>query len=110
MALPFLLSSDHQKDVFRFVLFIAASASKLRLHARSDRHDLVDLHVLLRRIQRVAGSVEFLGRLEDRLGTEGRPGVVAGEQGLEFPDDLLGGGFSQSWKHQQISRKFRATA
>jgi hypothetical protein len=27
-------------------------------------------------------GVEFLGRLEDRLGTEGRPSVVAGEQAL----------------------------
>ena len=39
----------------------------------------------------MAGGVEFLGRLEYRLGTEGGPGVVAGEQGLEFADDLLGG-------------------
>jgi len=41
----------------------------------------------------MAGGVKFLGRIEDRLGTEGGPGVVAGEQGLEFADDLLGGGF-----------------
>ncbi len=41
----------------------------------------------------MAGSVEFLGRLEHRLRAECGPGVVAGEQGLEFADDLLGGGF-----------------
>ena len=38
----------------------------------------------------MAGDVEFLGRFEDRLGAEGGPGVVAGEQDLEFADDLLG--------------------
>ena len=37
--------------------------------------------------------MEFLGRFEDRLRAEGGPCVVAGEQGLEFADDLLGGGF-----------------
>jgi hypothetical protein len=41
----------------------------------------------------VTGGVEFLGRLENRLRTQGVPGVVSGEQGLEFTDDLLGGGF-----------------
>jgi len=51
----------------------------------------------------VAGSVEFLGGLEHLLRAEGSPGIVAGEQGLEFTDDLHGVGFSQSWKHQQIS-------
>ena len=37
--------------------------------------------------------MEFLGRLENCLRAEGSPGVVSGEQGLEFTDDLLGGGF-----------------
>ena len=41
----------------------------------------------------MAGGVEFLGGLEHGLRAEGGPGVVAGEQGLELPDDLLGGGF-----------------
>ena len=38
-------------------------------------------------------GVEFLGGLEDSLRAEGSPGVVAGEEGLEFADDLLGCGF-----------------
>ena len=38
----------------------------------------------------MAGGVEFLGRLEHSLRTEGGPGIVAGKQGLEFTDDLLG--------------------
>ncbi|MFZ4778971.1 MAG: hypothetical protein ACOYM3_26695 [Terrimicrobiaceae bacterium] len=37
--------------------------------------------------------MEFLGWLEYRLRAEGGPSVVAGEQGLEFTDDLLGGSF-----------------
>ena len=41
----------------------------------------------------MAGSVEFLGRLEHGLRAECGTGVVAGEQGLEFADDLLRGGF-----------------
>ena len=41
----------------------------------------------------MAGSVEFLGRLEHGLRAEGSPRVVAGEQGLEFADDLLGCSF-----------------
>ena len=41
----------------------------------------------------MTGSVEFLGRFEHGLRAEGSPGIVAGEQGLEFADDLLGGGF-----------------
>ena len=41
----------------------------------------------------VTGHVEFLGRLEHGLCAEGGPGVVSGEQGLKFADDLLGGGF-----------------
>jgi hypothetical protein len=40
----------------------------------------------------VAGGVEFLGRFEHGLGTEGGPGIVSGKQCLEFADDLLGGG------------------
>jgi len=66
---------------------------ELRLHARRDRHNFIDLHVFVRRIQRMAGSVEFLGRLEHGLSAEGSPSIVAGEQSLEFADDLLGGGF-----------------
>ena len=54
---------------------------------------LFHLHVLLRRIQRVAGGVEFLGWLEHCRRAECRPGIVLGEQGLKFADDLLGGGF-----------------
>ncbi len=41
----------------------------------------------------MACGVEFLGRLENRFCAERTPGIVAGEQGLEFADDLLGGGF-----------------
>jgi|GEM_PF-4281813 len=41
----------------------------------------------------MAGGVEFLGWLEHGFCTQGGPGVVSGEQGLEFTDDLLGGGF-----------------
>jgi len=41
----------------------------------------------------MAGSVEFLGRLENRLRTQGSLGVVAGEKGLEFADNFLGGSF-----------------
>lgn len=41
----------------------------------------------------MAGSVEFLGRLEHGLRAEGGSGIVSGEQGLEFADDLLCGGF-----------------
>ena len=41
----------------------------------------------------MACGVEFLGRLEYRLCTQCGSGVVAGEQCLEFSDDLLGGGF-----------------
>jgi len=41
----------------------------------------------------MAGGVEFLGRLENRLRAEGGSGIVSGEQGLKFTDDLLGGGF-----------------
>ena len=37
----------------------------------------------------MTGGVEFLGRLEHGFRAEGGPGVVAGEQGLEFADDLL---------------------
>jgi hypothetical protein len=37
----------------------------------------------------VSGGVEFLGGLR----AEGCTGIVTGEQGLEFTDDLLGGGF-----------------
>ena len=39
------------------------------------------------------GGVEFRGRLEHGLRAEGGSGVVAREQGLEFTDDFLGGGF-----------------
>ncbi|MEI6493718.1 MAG: hypothetical protein WCO94_14310 [Verrucomicrobiota bacterium] len=35
-------------------------------------------------------GVEPLGWLEDRLRAQGYPGAVAGEQGLEFTDDLIG--------------------
>ena len=38
-------------------------------------------------------GVEPLGWLEDRLRAQGYPGAVAGEQGLEFTDDLPGSGF-----------------
>ncbi len=38
-------------------------------------------------------SVNFLVRRERGLRAQGSPGVVAGEQGLEFTDDLLGCGF-----------------
>ena len=62
----------------------------LRLRARRDRTPIVDLHVLLRRIQRVACGMEFLGRLEHGLRAEGGPGVVSDKQGLGFTDDLLG--------------------
>ena len=41
----------------------------------------------------MAGGVEFLGRFEHGLGTEGGPGIVSGKQCLEFADDLLGGSF-----------------
>ncbi len=41
----------------------------------------------------MAGGVEFLGRLEHRLRTQGGPGIVSGEQCLEFADDLLCGIF-----------------
>jgi len=41
----------------------------------------------------VAGGVEFLGWLEHRLRAEGGSGIVTGEQGLKFADDLLGSGF-----------------
>lgn len=41
----------------------------------------------------MAGGVEFPYGLEPGLRAEGGPGIVAGEQGLEFADDLLGGGF-----------------
>ena len=41
----------------------------------------------------MAGSVELLGRLEHGFRAERGPGVVMGEQRLEFTDDLLGGGF-----------------
>jgi len=41
----------------------------------------------------MAGGVEFLGGFENRLCAERGPGVVAGEQGLEFADDFLGSGF-----------------
>jgi hypothetical protein len=41
----------------------------------------------------VAGGVEFLGWLEYSLCADGGSGVVSGEQGLEFADDLLCGGF-----------------
>lgn len=44
----------------------------------------------LRRKQRVAGHVEFLHRLEHGFCSQCSPGVVAGEQGLEFADNLLG--------------------
>ena len=37
--------------------------------------------------------MEFLGGLEHGLRAEGGPSVGACEQGLEFADDLLGGGF-----------------
>jgi len=35
----------------------------------------------------VTGRVEFLGRLEHGFCTQSSPGVVAGEQGLEFADN-----------------------
>ncbi|MCX6972331.1 MAG: hypothetical protein NTV93_19580 [Verrucomicrobia bacterium] len=41
----------------------------------------------------MAGGVEFVGGLEHGLRAEGGPGVVSGEQGLQFTDDLLGNGF-----------------
>lgn len=41
----------------------------------------------------MAGGVEFLGRLKHGFSTQGSPGIVASEQGLEFTDDLLGSGF-----------------
>ena len=40
----------------------------------------------------MTGGVEFLGRLEHGFGAQGGPGVVAGEQSLEFADDFFGGG------------------
>jgi hypothetical protein len=40
----------------------------------------------------VAGNVEFLGRLENGLRAERCSCIVTSEQGLEFADDLLGGG------------------
>ena len=57
----------------------------------------------LRRIERVACGEEFLRRLEYCLRAEGRPGVVAGERGLEFADDRLGSGF-----RDQVAFEFRA--
>jgi hypothetical protein len=48
--------------------------------------------------------MEFLGRLEHCFCTLGSPGVVAGEQGLEFADDLLSGGFGD-----QIALDFENT-
>ena len=75
------------------MLSLLPAPPELRLHARRDRHNFVDLHVLLCRIQRVAGGVEFLGGLEHGFCAQGGPGVVAGEQGLELTDDFLGGGF-----------------
>jgi len=39
--------------------------------------------------------VEFLGRLEHGFVAECGPGIVSGEQGLEFAYDLLGGGFRE---------------
>jgi len=52
----------------------------------------------------MAGGVEFLGRLEHCFGTQGSPGVEAGEQSLEFADDLLGGGsgFQSSWTRRSV--------
>ena len=41
----------------------------------------------------MSGRAEFLGGLEHGLRAECGPGVMSGEQGLEFTDDLLGGGF-----------------
>jgi len=77
--------------LFCFVeLLIPASSTELRLHARRDWHDFIDFHVFFRRIERVARGGELLSRLEHCFGTQGRPGVVAGEQGLQFADDLLG--------------------
>ena len=73
-------------------LFLPRPAStELRLHARRYRHNFIDLHVLLRRIERVTGSVEFLGWFEHHLRAEGGSGIVSGKQGLEFTDELLGG-------------------
>jgi len=37
----------------------------------------------------MADGVEFLGGLEHSLRAQRSPGIVAGEQGLEFADDLL---------------------
>ena len=75
------------------LLLSSPTPPELRLHARSYRHHLIDLHIFLSRIHRVTSRVEFLGGLEDSLRAEGSPGVVAGEEGLEFADDLLGCGF-----------------
>ena len=41
--------------------------------------------------------MEFLGRLEHGFRAECCPGGVAGEQHLEFTDDLLGGGFGDQF-------------
>lgn len=80
--------------------------TEFSLHAGSDRHKLVDLHVLIGREQRMADRVEFLGRLEHGFGAEGSPGIVAGEQGLEFTDDFFCGGSRSTWTPE--SREFFA--
>ena len=87
------LSKPPIRRKFRPNVFRSPAPPEPRLHARRDRNNLIDLHVLLSRIQRVAGRVEFLGGLENCLGTQGSSGVVAPEQGSKFADDLLGGGF-----------------
>ena len=72
---------------FAGLLLPRPAPPKLCLHARRGRNNFIDLHVLLRRIHHMAGRVEFLRRLEHGLRAEGGPGVVSGEQGLEFADD-----------------------
>ena len=37
--------------------------------------------------------MKFLGWLEHGFRAQRSPGVVSGEQGLEFTDDFFGGGF-----------------
>lgn len=85
-------SAGARRPLGRRALFLPRSPPhELRLHAGRHRHHLFDLHVLIRRLKRVAGSVKFLSRLEHRLRAERSPGIVASEQGLEFTDDLFGG-------------------
>src|SRR5207247_2036911 len=62
------------------LFIVAPSTPELRLHARADRHHLVQLVILLHGEQRVPRGVELFRRLDGRFRRERRARPVPREQ------------------------------